>query len=78
MFSVIYMYSYEQNIDLNVFIFLSLFYCQGKPTESTVDIKVRKYGEVDAEDFVKGAEVLSEANDGDVTEKGGEKNGEEM
>ncbi|XP_071847511.1 protein SDA1 homolog [Apostichopus japonicus] len=49
---------------------------RGKPTESTVDIKVRKYGEVDAEDFVKGAEVLPEANDGDVTEKGGEKNDE--
>lgn len=47
---------------------------RGKPTENTVEIKVRQYGELDAEDFVKGAEVLPE--DKESTDKAEEENDE--
>lgn len=33
---------------------------QGRPTEATLEIVARKYGEVDAKEFVPGAEILLE------------------
>lgn len=34
------------------------FYLQGRSTEAADELKVRKYGEVDAQSFIPGAEVL--------------------
>lgn len=38
---------------------------QGRPTEATVELKSKKYGEVDARDYIPGAEVLLQ-NDTEV------------
>ena len=36
---------------------------RGRPTEATINLEPLKYGEVDAKDFVPGAEVLLEPKD---------------
>lgn len=33
---------------------------QGKPTEASVEIKTKRFGEIDAKDYIPGAEVLLE------------------
>lgn len=35
---------------------------RGKPTESTLELKVKNFGEVDAKDYIPGAEILVEKN----------------
>lgn len=41
-------------------LFKYYYYLQGRPTEATLEIVARKYGEVDAKEFVPGAEILLE------------------
>lgn len=43
--------------------FLISYNFQGRPTEATIEIKARQYGEIDAKEFVPGAEVILEEND---------------
>jgi protein SDA1 len=45
--------------------FSFLFSLQGRPTEATIELKSKKYGEVDARDYIPGAEILLE-NDTEV------------
>lgn len=33
-------------------------YLQGKPTEASVEARIHEYGELDAKDYIPGAEVL--------------------
>lgn len=35
---------------------------RGRPTEATIEIKARQYGEIDAKEFVPGAEIILEEN----------------
>lgn len=37
---------------------LNGFPFQGKPTESTIELKVKNFGEIDVKDYIPGAEVL--------------------
>lgn len=41
---------------------------QGKPTEASVEARIHEYGELDAKDYIPGAEVLEVE---DQKEKGG-------
>lgn len=43
-------------------------YLQGRPTEATLEIVARKYGEVDAKEFVPGAEILLETENTEVND----------
>lgn len=51
------------------FIFL-----QGRPTEATLEIVARKFGEIDAKEFVPGAEILLDAEN---TESGNDSDSDE-
>lgn len=37
-------------------------YLQGKPTEASVEARIHEYGELDAKDYIPGAEVLEVEN----------------
>lgn len=47
-------------------------YLQGKPTEASVEARIHEYGELDAKDYIPGAEVLEVENQ---EEKGGNQEG---
>lgn len=47
------------NVPLNLSIlFLNNFLLQGKPTEASIEARIQEYGELDAKDYIPGAEVL--------------------
>lgn len=47
---------------------MSFVHVQGKPTEASVEARIHEYGELDAKDYIPGAEVLEVE---DQKEKGG-------
>lgn len=42
---------------------MCFIYLQGKPTEASVEAKIHEYGELDAKDYIPGAEVLEVVNE---------------
>lgn len=38
----------------------SIFSIQGRPTEASAEAKIKEYGELEAKDYIPGAEVLEE------------------
>ena len=45
---------------------------RGRPTEATIDLKRKEFGETDAAEFVPGAEVIEEEEDEDEDGEGGD------
>nr|XP_006014173.2 PREDICTED: protein SDA1 homolog [Latimeria chalumnae] len=50
-------------IDCSIFSVVCGSVLQGKPTEASVEARVHKYGELDAKDYIPGAEVLEVTNE---------------
>lgn len=48
-----------------MFAILITLFLQGRPTQATIELKSKKYGEVDTKDYIPGAEVLLQ-NDTEV------------
>ena len=42
---------------------MCFIYLQGKPTEASVEARIHEYGELDAKDYIPGAEVLEVVNE---------------
>lgn len=51
---------FKIKLQINVELVIYDCYFQGRPTEAALEIVPKKYGEVDAKEFVSGAEVLLE------------------
>lgn len=45
---------------LNFIYYIMFCLFKGKPTEASIEIKAKKFGELDAKDYIPGAEVLLE------------------
>lgn len=53
-----------------------MLFVQGRPTEASVEAKIKDYGELEAKDYIPGAEVLEvegEPKDEDEEDEGGQK-----
>lgn len=50
---------------------------RGRPTEASIEIKVKQFGEIDAKDYVPGAEVLLEEKKSDDNEGGDDDDSDE-
>lgn len=47
-----------------------MFHFQGRPTESSKEAKIHKYGELEAKDYIPGAEVLEAEKAADEEDEG--------
>ena len=51
---------------------LQVFFSQGKPTEASAEAKIKDYGQVEAKNYIPGAEVLELENKKESNEEEGQ------